>query len=670
MLHFYTCRMYRPALAVLLALSSAPAILAQTTSIQAGLLQAKVVIEGGRLRGLTIHDAVSGHDLALRQAFVLVMKDKSELRSSDMQVTQIAEGSNVVDPHESLRRSTPRSTTKSTNQSAHKSRCWQFIASGRPISLAWCLAVRPDTDYLRELLRISAAGTDLAIAEVRMLQFTDARARVDGVVKGSPVTDGNLFFALEHPLSANSVHGDEVHASLMRDLPLRTGQSITYSAVVGTSRNGQLRRAFLTYIEEERPRAYEPFLHYNSWYDLGYENRFDETGALDRIDQFGKHMVEERKVKLDSFLFDDGWDDPNTLWGFNSGFPDGFTRTGEAAARYHAGIGVWLSPWGGYAEQKQQRIAYGKAHGFEIQNDGYALSGPRYFNQFERICLDMVNNYHVNQFKFDGTGNADGVFPGSAFDSDFDAAIHLIERLRKQEPDLFVNLTTGTTASPFWLFYADSIWRGGEDHDFSGVGDARQRWITYRDAQTYKNIVLQGPLFPLNSLMLHGIIYAKQAKDLMNDPGDDFADEVHSYFGSGTQLQEMYITPALLTTANWNTLADAARWSRNHAQTLKDTHWLGGDPDKLEVYGWAAWTPTLGIVTLRNPSTKSQTYELDLRKAFEQPGQTPAAYTLHNVWNAGDKSAFSQPHPVQDDVPLSIKLAPFEVLTIEAHPTS
>ncbi|WP_353065583.1 hypothetical protein RBB77_05995 [Tunturibacter psychrotolerans] len=65
----------------------------------------------------------------------------------------------------------------------------------------------------------------------------------------------------------------------------------------------------------------------------------------------------------------------------------------------------------------------------------------------------MIDQYNVNQFKFDGTGNADSVFPGSAFDSDFDAAIHLIERLRKKKPTIFVNLTTGTTASPFWLFF-------------------------------------------------------------------------------------------------------------------------------------------------------------------------------------------------------------------------
>ena len=95
------------------------------------------------------------------------------------------------------------------------------------------------------------------------------------------------------------------------------------------------------------------------------------------------------------------------------------------------------------------------------------------------------------------------------FDSDFAAAIYLIGELRALKPDLYINLTTGTYPSPFWLRYADSIWRGGEDHDFLGVGPKREQWITYRDADTYEHVVLRGPLYPLNSLMLHGIIYAK-----------------------------------------------------------------------------------------------------------------------------------------------------------------
>ena len=52
---------------------------------------------------------------------------------------------------------------------------------------------------------------------------------------------------------------------------------------------------------------------------------------------------------MDSFLFDDGWDNPRTLWSFNAGFPNGFTLLDEEeAAKYSAAPGVWLSPCGGY----------------------------------------------------------------------------------------------------------------------------------------------------------------------------------------------------------------------------------------------------------------------------------------------------------------------------------
>ncbi|MFT8763411.1 MAG: hypothetical protein ABF809_05375 [Gluconobacter potus] len=87
--------------------------------------------------------------------------------------------------------------------------------------------------------------------------------------------------------------------------------------------------------------------------------------------------------------------------------------------------------------------------------------------------LDLLQNNCINQFKFDGTGNADQVVPGGVFNSDFDAAIHLIADIYRAKPNTFVNLTTGTYPSPFWLRTADSIWRDGEDDFLRGVGTKR-----------------------------------------------------------------------------------------------------------------------------------------------------------------------------------------------------
>ena len=70
--------------------------------------------------------------------------------------------------------------------------------------------------------------------------------------------------------------------------------------------------------------------------------------------------------------------------------------------------------------------------------------------------------------------------------------------------------------------------------------------MTYRDADTYAGIVVQGPLYPLNSLMLHGTIFARHAKHLNDDPHGDFAREVHSCIATGTAPRAvLFARPAL-----------------------------------------------------------------------------------------------------------------------------
>jgi hypothetical protein len=307
----------------------------------------------------------------------------------------------------------------------------------------------------------------------------------------------------------------------------------------------------------------------------------------------------------------------------------------------------------------------GKKLGYEIDSEGYALSGPKYFEQFSRVTRELVQKYGINQFKFDGTGSPDKQYPGSAFGSDFEAAIALIHDLRTTKPDLFINLTTGTWPSPFWTRYADSIWRGGYDHSFAGVGSNRQQWITYRDGDTYNGVVKRGPLYPLNSLMLHGIIYAQHAERLNTDPHNDFRSEVRDYFSSGTQLQEMYISPKLLTSQNWDDLAEAANWSAENQDVLKDTHWVGGNPMRLEVYGWASWNKRKGILTLRNPSDHAQAFSVDLQRVFELPEGATQRFKLHSPWKEDADDSWFILDAGHSKV---IDLKPFQVLVLEANP--
>ncbi|HXY19488.1 MAG TPA: enterotoxin [Gemmatimonadales bacterium] len=612
---------------------------------------------GGVLRAVRLEDRRNRTTLAPSpDVFVLALAGGTEVRSSAMR---------VAGPPRVERLAGDPAASRLVERSGGQQVSVALADASSPLRVTWRAVLRDGSAYLRQEIRLETAGAELPVLRIALVDLAIPGVEVRGAVTGSPLVAGNLFLGFEHPLAGAASDGGRARAWLDRALPLRPGTAPAYSSVVGVTTPGQLRRDFLAYLERERAHPYRTFLHYNSWYDLGYFNAYDQAGALAVIDAFGTELEVRRGVALDSFLFDDGWDDHQTLWHFNAGFPDGFAPVRAATAKYGAAPGVWMSPWGGYGQPRQERLRYGRAQGFETDEGGFALSGPRYYARFRDVCLDMIRTYGINQFKFDGTGNAATAIPGSEFDSDFDAAIHLIGELRTVKPDLYVNLTTGTFPSPFWLRYADSIWRGGEDHDFAGVGTDRQQWITYRDADTYRGIVRQGPLFPLNSLMLHGLVYARHANRLMTDPGGDFTSEIRAYFGTGTQLQEMYVTPALLTAENWDTLAETARWARARAPTLVDSHWVGGDPGALQVYGHAAWGAGRGILVLRNPKDESQSIELDVGQALELPARAPQNFTARSPWRS---ERHDPPVRLVVGTPHTFSLRPFEVRTLEAVP--
>ena len=542
----------------------------------------------------------------------------------------------------------------------------KLVSPDGNIQVTWRAVLRDGSRYLRQDYTFTAGGQEIPLNGILLLDTPMANARATGSVDGSPVVTATAFFAVEHPLSINRGEMGYVRCFLPRGAVLRTGESFECSSVVGFIDKGQLRRQFLAYLERERAHPYRPFLQYNSWYDIGYFNKYDEAAAVNTINMFGQELVAKRGVKISSFLFDDGWDNNATLWQFDrTNFPNGFTPLNEAAAKYGAGPGIWLSPWGGYGEPHEERIKYGQEQGFEINNGNFSMSGPKYYARFRQLCVDVIQKYGINQFKFDGIGAMGSDDDQGTVLRDFGAMLRLDDELRTIKPDLYINQTTGTWPSPFWLFHADSIWRGGEDHSFvTGTAPQRERWITYKDNDVHDEIVGRSELYPLNSLMLHGIIYAKKAEGLNYDTNNIFKSEVRAFFGNGTQLQEMYITPSLLSSENWDTLAEAARWSQANSDTLVDTHWIGGSPEDREVYGWASWSPRKGILTLRNPAGRNQTIEVDPAKAFELPDAAPRNYTLVDPFK-------DQPMDVTNltaGQKTNFRLKPFQVLVVEAVP--
>lgn len=533
------------------------------------------------------------------------------------------------------------------------------------LKVTWWAEVRQGHPYARVGLTIYPEHGALPVRNVTVLDFAAPDAMVAGTVKGAPVVaSGNrLFTGVEHPLSVNTVKDGRVTVGLARKTDLPSRAEATFSAVLGVSSPTQLRRTFqLSYLNEERARPYAAFLNYNTWYDIGYFDKYDEKAALDVVKTYGEELVRKRGVVIDSFMFDDGWDDSTTLWKFHKGLPNEFREIRKVAESYGAAPGVWFSPWGGYGQPKDDRVkaADGK---FETNESGFALAGPKYYKHFRDMCIHMIKENGINHFKLDGTSGVETLIPGSKFASDFEAIIALIEELRQVRSDLYVNLTTGTWASPFWFGIADSIWRGGWDHEFIGEGTDRNKWMTFRDTRIYANNVAVSPLFPINSLMTHGVIYTKRARSLTSVEGDDLTNEIWSGFGCGTQMQEIYVSPGLLKDSEWDALAAAAKWARENQETLVDTHWVGGNPVDMGIYGWASWSPKKGILTLRNPSSQPQTWSFEPAALFELPAGAPTSYKLSSP--KGDQLPADT---IKVGKPVTITLQPYQVIVLEAAP--
>jgi len=541
-----------------------------------------------------------------------------------------------------------------------------LITLGLPdenLEVLWRAILRDGSNYVRQEITFSAKNTPIDIKEIVLCEL-DAKAEVKGTVDGSPVVAGNMFFAFENPLSKSTSDSNGFRCSLPYATRLLPGEQLNCSSVFGVVPKGQLRRGFLYYIERQRVHPYRPFLHYNSWYDIGYgAEKIQPEQFIEVVELFGKELIQKRGVAMQSFVLDDGWDDPASLWLFHEGYPDGFTPLRRTVEKYDSVLGAWLSPFGGYGKAKEARLKYGRAQGFETNKSGFSLAGKKYFGRFRDVCIKMIHDYDLNYFKFDGIGVGGRPAGTTAeFASDMQTLLRLMSELRRVKPDVFINTTTGTWSSPYWLWHCDSTWRSGHDWNKHGAGTERQQQITYRDKETYLNVVSRAPLYPLNSLMTQGVMFANHG---LPKESNGLAEDIRDFFASGTNCQELYITPSLMSPEHWDALAEGAKWSRNNADVLVDTHWVGGDPAAGEIYGWAAWSERKGILSLRNPSDKPGSIVIDIAKAFELPEGAAEKYSLKSPWKEDTDSKTIMLSASKEH---TFELKPFEVLIFDATP--
>lgn len=552
------------------------------------------------------------------------------------------------------------------------------------LSIVWRAVLRNGSHYLRTEMDIQAAK-DLPMKGIVAMNYLVAKnsaytaPEVVGNTRGAILASNHIFAGLETPMGLNSSkdEGNATHIEGLwrRNTTLKAGKTWNISSVVGLVAPKQLRRSFLAYSERERAVAWRPYPVYISWYELNidrnnaqapsYKGNMTVEQCADVVSHWKTHFYDKYQMAPKAFVWDDGWDQYGT-WTFNPNFPNGFDEPANEAKQMGTGIGAWLGPVGGYGQSGEYRRAYWRSKG------GMQLSNEDYYNFFIRCCTNMIDRYDFRFFKFDGiSAQASAIGPdeGTRGEENAEAIISIERAVRQKRPDIFLNTTVGTWASPFWFHFTDAVWRQEGDYGEAGdQGTDRERWITYRDRLVYQNFIQRSPVCPINTLMTHGFILSRWGAVSKNMDYDGIVREMRCAFACGSGMVELYNDYKLMDEikdnqgnagALWKDLAECIKWQQEQADVLPDAHWVGGNPwdgKKANVYGWAAWNGKKSVLTLRNPSASAQTFTTTLREALDIPAYVRGKITLTHAFNQAELDGMPINKAIDIDTPLVLNL--------------
>ena len=552
------------------------------------------------------------------------------------------------------------------------------------LSIVWRAVLRNGSHYLRTEMDIQAAK-DLPMKGIVAMNYLVAKnsaytaPEVVGNTRGAILASNHIFAGLETPMGLNSSkdEGNATHIEGLwrRNTTLKAGKTWNISSVVGLVAPNQLRRSFLAYSERERAVAWRPYPVYISWYELNidrnnaqapsYKGNMTVEQCADVVSHWKTHFYDKYQMAPKAFVWDDGWDQYGT-WTFNPNFPNGFDEPANEAKKMGTGIGAWLGPVGGYGQSGEYRRAYWRSKG------GMQLSNEDYYNFFIRCCTNMIDRYDFRFFKFDGiSAQASAIGPdeGTRGEENAEAIISIERAVRQKRPDIFLNTTVGTWASPFWFHFTDAVWRQEGDYGEAGdQGTDRERWITYRDRLVYQNFIQRSPVCPINTLMTHGFILSRWGAVSKNMDYDGIVREMRCAFACGSGMVELYNDYKLMDEikdnqgnagALWKDLAECIKWQQEQADVLPDAHWVGGNPwdgKKANVYGWAAWNGKKSVLTLRNPSTSAQTFTTTLREALDIPAYVRGKITLTHAFSQAELDGMPINKAIDIDTPLVLNL--------------
>jgi len=510
------------------------------------------------------------------------------------------------------------------------------------------------------------------------------------VIKGK---NSSAFFAMEYPSAENKI--SKTNHGLMLDCSRTYGDNVdsigitSDGFVMALASDTYIKKWYWDYVSDIRVAPAKPYTLYNSWYDLRSveypkvpeQHWMNEENVSRLIGKVHENMTVKNGIKVDAFVLDDGWDVYKSDWVLrDKQFPNGLKPLAEKLAANGTALGAWFGPIGGYSF-RMQRINWMMQHGYEGLGKEYeycgaylCIGGDKYSELFKKRAVDMVVKQGVNYFKWDGMifscnapdhGHKTGFY---SVPSILDRFGGICDAVREAKPDVFLNITTGSWLSPYWLRYANQIWMDGADYAFANVPSlsSRDNAITYRDFVLYDDLKVKDLWFPVSNLMTHGIIKGKLdhvGED--NEPLDKLTDDAMLYVARGISMYELYISPDILKDSEWKAIASALKWGRDRFPILATTEMIGGNPTMGEPYGYAHLKGNKGVFAMRNPGVEIASTMLELLPEYGMDVDAaslvieqvyPYHYIFPDLYSAGAK--------------IPIKLDGFETAIYEIYPLS
>jgi len=474
--------------------------------------------------------------------------------------------------------------------------------------------------------------------------------------------------------------------------------------VMGVTPEPYVKKWFFDYVKTIRVAPAEPYSLYNSWYDLRSADYpkvpkdavMNQKNVLRIWDEIRTNMIEKYNIHLNAFVLDDGWDVYQSDWQLRKKqFPNGLKPISDTLAKSGTALGIWFGPVGGYSFKKE-RVKWMYEHGYEVTGNtktfvsaNLCLAGKKYSKLFRKRVTDFVKNDDVGYFKWDGIqfacsepghGHPVGIHSRRAV---MESVIEKCKAVRAINPDVYINVTSGTWLSPWWVQYANQIWMDAADYAFADVPSISRRdnAMTYRDYALFDDFHIRKFWFPVSNLMTHGIIKGRLENISKEEPIDKFTNNTVLYFARGVSMWEFYISPDELTDAEWNALSQSVKWAKDRFEFLANTFMVGDNQAVGNTYGYVHFKGNKGVIAVRNPKiendrltvTLDPEYGLDEKAANLVVEQVyPKRYIYPQLYSAGGKITFElggfetavfDIYPLDETVPPLLAGAIFDLKT-------